>query len=251
MKILAYSLLTTTVLAIGSMTPKGCFAVETTKRDHSITRDCFKEHLKEAIATNRERRELYATLTNGESRKITRELIFAEKFGVAFMAPFYDRDAKIYQDHGINIVCDEMISPYGVPVFNQKENFKGLVPAKFISTNPKELRDRLDKALLEKGFEEVAKLTEEALAEIAQRPNFNCLMRNDLTTILKAARLAPIHKQKALALGLPSPESISRKLIKRITSILPFVDKIDKKVFAIQRQGIPFVCQDFPEATVH
>jgi|GEM_PF-4806491 len=119
------------------------------------------------------------------------------------MAPFYDCDAKIYQDHGINIVCDEMISPYGVPVFNPKENFKGIVPDKFISTNPKKLRDRLDRALEEKGFEEVAKLTSEALDEIAKRPNFNCLMRNDLTTILKAARLAPIFKQKALALGLP------------------------------------------------
>jgi hypothetical protein len=211
-------------------------------------RNCFQAHLHEAIKTNRERRDLYAELSNGKSRHLTRMLIIAEKLGL-IMAKYFDAKALEFQEQGMTIVCDELLSPRSVPEFVAMTPPVGEVPEKFISVDGKKLRRQLKKARQEKGVVEVARITEEVLNNLAVRPSFNCLIRNDLTTILKTARLLERHENQALENAVDGDvRKLSLALLDRVIAILPMVDNLDRDAFPLQKMGIAMICQDFPEA---
>ena len=48
--------------------------------------------------------------------------------------------------------------------------------------------------------------------------------------------------------GIDSDEllDLSKDLILRMSSGLPFINYYDRIAFPIQKQGIPVICQDFP-----
>ena len=229
-----------------------CYAVVTAdeiRHDRRHNQNCFQAHLLEAIHTNTERKQLYANLTDGKSKKITRELLLAERLGLV-MAYYFDMRSRPFQVKGMTIMCDELISSRSVPEFQSYAAPRGFVPETFIPVNGRALKKILKKALKEKGLEEVGRITQEKLNELAKRPSFNCLMRNDLTTIVNTSRLTKLHMQEAKALGLKSSQSLSLALLNRVIAILPFVDDIDRRVFPMQKAGIPMICQDFPEASL-
>ncbi|MBI2519848.1 MAG: hypothetical protein HYV97_05515 [Bdellovibrio sp.] len=218
------------------------------RQDRRNNQDCFQAHLLEAIHTNMERKNLYAKLTDGKSKKITHMLLLAERFGLV-MAFYFDVRSRPFQKKGMTIMCDELISPRSVPEFQSFAAPRGFVPDKFISADGRAFKKELKKALKEKGLDEVARLTQAKLDELAKRPSFNCLMRNDLTTIVNTARLTKQHMEKAKTLGIKSSKSLSLALLNRVIAILPMVDDIDEDAFPLQKAGIPMICQDFPEAS--
>jgi len=209
--------------------------------------NCFQIHLKTAIVTNRERRQRYADLSHGKSKKISRILIFVEKIGL-LMAKKYDSKSLPYIERGMTVLCDELLSPRPIPEFEAYVEPTGYVPEKFISSGGTKLTRQLSHALKHNGFAAVAQIAKDKLNELKLRPSFNCLLRNDMTTIYKASSLAPKYIAQSKALGLESTEKLYRKFLKSVISILPFVDGIDRQAFPIQKQGVPIICQDFPEA---
>ncbi len=218
------------------------------RQDRRNNQNCFQAHLLEAIHTNMERKDVYADLTNGKSKTITHQLLLAERFGL-IMAYYFDVRSRPFQKKGMTIMCDELISPRPVPVFQIYAAPRGLVPEKFMPADGSGLKKELKKALKEKGLDEVGRITQAKLDELAKRPSFNCLIRNDLTTIVNTARLAKQHIEEAKRLGIKSTESLSLALINRVIAILPMVDAIDKDAFEIQKAGVPMICQDFPAAS--
>lgn len=68
----------------------------------------FALHLEEAIAINEGRMPIYAQLTHGKSKRISRKLIAWEK-GLLPYAYSLDRQAKKYQEEGIPIVQADFV----------------------------------------------------------------------------------------------------------------------------------------------
>lgn len=213
-----------------------------------LNRDCFQAHLYEAIRTNRERRSDYARLSDGKSRGLTRELIFAEKLGIPFMAKIFDRKAKKFQKKGLTIICDELLSPRSVPDFVEFTPPVGEVPENFKPVGARKLKRVLKQARRQGDLDKVVSVTEEVLIELMKTPSFNCLIRNDLTTILKAAHLVKKHESAASSEDAKGVRKLSLSLLDSVIGILPMVEKLDRKAFALQKQGVAIICQDFPEA---
>ncbi|HAZ14758.1 MAG: hypothetical protein A2X86_10505 [Bdellovibrionales bacterium GWA2_49_15] len=237
MKLLALLLMMATATAAE-------FPAPTTK----YTKNCFKEHLKEALQTNRNRIDKYTKAHKG-TRKIVNGLIIAETFGLYFLAPWFDQKARYFQKHGINIICDEMISPRGIPPFLAYRAPFGEIPEEFISSNQNGFAKRLMQALNDEGPSVMLEMARQKMEELNTRPSFNCLFRNDLTTVIKTTQLMSQHIRHAQALNLKkSPRKLSLALVKRIISILPYTDNEDRKGFKYQKLGIPILCEDFPEA---
>ena len=132
----------------------------------------------------------------------------------------------------MTIICDELISKRPVPDFYDYTPPMDIY-AKFIPSNGKKISKELLKALRAMDFNQVAEISGIKLRELRSRPNHICLVRNDLTTIYKAARNAKKHDNQARSLGLKSTLKISKKLIESVILIL----------------GVANICQDFPEAS--
>ncbi|HAZ12883.1 MAG: hypothetical protein A2X86_08840 [Bdellovibrionales bacterium GWA2_49_15] len=240
--------LTLVALLQGPSSYANLITADEIRQDRRNNQDCFQAHLLEAIHTNMERKELYKDLTKGKSKKITHMLLLAERFGLV-MAYYFDVRSRPFQKKGMTIMCDELISTRPVPPFQAYAAPRGLVPDKFMPANGRALAKQLKKALKEKGLEEVGRITQAKLAELALRPSFNCLIRNDLNTIVNTARLTNQHIEESKRLGLKSSESLSLALLNRVIAILPMVDSIDEDAFPLQKAGVPIICQDFPEAS--
>jgi hypothetical protein len=207
--------------------------------------NCYYRHLLEAINTNKSRFKDYARLTRGKSRKVHLKLLSGEILGLA-IAKWFDFKAKKYQKEGMTIICDELISKRSVPEFYEYTPPTDIY-AKFISSNGKKISKDLLKAVRAMDFDRVADIAGRKLMELRSRPSHNCLVRNDLTTIYKAARYAKKHDNQARSLGLKSTLNISQKLIESVILILGTADDVDRQVFPMQKNSVAIICQDFPE----
>ena len=170
---------------------------------------CFETHLVEAIHLNEERAERYAALTDGASRAVSRTLIASEKV-TRFVAARFDRRAIPWQQHGVSIMCDEMVPMDLAPAFRAS----GPIPTtEFRKRGSFLLAAKLAAELTFGGFGAIARELEQELAELQATPDYHCMLRHILESMLRAANLAAQHEADARALGLESPHKLSRDFI--------------------------------------
>lgn len=84
--------------------------------------NCFKDHLKEALHINNERRPLYSKLSSGESDLVSSSLIFSEKLLLFFGKwGFFDFDLQFEDElkYGLQITCDTFVKMDKVPTFKE------------------------------------------------------------------------------------------------------------------------------------
>jgi len=206
------------------------------------SRGCFETHVVEAIEINQQRKPLYAELTDGESKPISRGLILFEQ-SIVLPAKLIDARAEKWQEAGLAIGCDEFVPISLTPEFRSqvdpptesRESHSGLA-----------LAAELKLAFALGGYDRLRGELEEELAELAEQPAYNCLLRHFLESLLRGANLAPIHAARAEELGLDSPDAISRDLILLQIAGLPVATKLDADAEEIQAAGIPILCQDVP-----
>lgn len=210
------------------------------------TRDCFQYHMKEAVVRNIERKQSYADLTNGWSKRITLLMINIERATLPIAKRFDDR-ARYFQEQGIPIICDELVAPMvHAPVFKAYTPLQGEVPEWFTSAGGKQIKKRLLAAFKEKGAAKLIPELDVEINKLAKTPSFHCLLRNEMRAIRRVAQLIPVHEEQAARLGIESPRGISEDLIDTWLKALPFADWVDSQVFWMQKQGVAMICQDFP-----
>ena len=96
------------------------------------------------------------------------------------------------------------------------------------------------------GFAGLSAELEHKLEELGETPNFHCMLRHLLESILRISNLAPIHEQKAEAIGMLSTRALSLLLVRLHLLTLEFGVQLDRFAAPVQADGVPIICRDVP-----
>ncbi|MFZ5478002.1 MAG: hypothetical protein ACOZNI_14605 [Myxococcota bacterium] len=199
--------------------------------------DCFRAHLEEAIALNEARAPLYAALSEDAAR-VSRELVAVERAAMP-LAEHLDRAARPWQAAGVGVMCDEFVSMSEAPAFAESG---AVAPAPRL--RPVASGARIARGMRREGFAGASVAIE---AELAALPEGRaCMTRHVLESMLRAANLAPVHVAEAAALGLASPESLSRTFLVAQIASLPEAARLDRLAAPVHARGVPMLCNDVP-----
>ena len=214
----------------------------------STKQECFREHLREAIAINKARRPLYARLSNYHSTEISDRLIAGEQLAkfASYLFHNFDARAESYQEKGINIVCDEFVSMSLTPRFEAYGPLPHPDLRHFHELDPYIIRRSLSRAI-DDGYPQTVAAAKHWINVIEKSDvRFNCMTRHLLESVGRIAKLAPGHIQKSKSLGLKSPARLSNSMISSHLLMLPESVALDVLAAPIQAQGIQILCQDVP-----
>lgn len=197
---------------------------------------------------NKKRRPLYIKLTNYQSREISERLIAGEqlaKFG-SYLFYNFDGDAEIYQRNGINIVCDEYVPMALTPAFQEVSPLPHPDLRYFKELDAYRLRKRIVRAQ-RKGYDELVATARAIIHEIeTPQKGFNCMTKHLMESIGRIAKFAPIHAASAREKRLPSPLSLSDRMISAHLIMLPEAIEVDVLAAPLQANGVAILCQDVP-----
>ncbi len=219
-----------------------------TSKPVSSLKECFREHLREAIAINKARRPLYAQLSNFHSNEISDRLIASEQLAkfASYLFHNFDSQAERYQEKGINIVCDEFVSMSLTPEFKASGPLPHPDLLEFQELDPYMIRRSLVRAI-DDGYPQTVAAARHWISVIEKTDaRFNCMTRHLLESVGRIAKLAPRHIKKAKTLGLKSPAHLSDSMISAHLLMLPESVALDTLAAPIQAQGIQILCQDVP-----
>lgn len=82
----------------------------------------FHQHIREAIACNKQRRKLYASISNNRTRPLSNFLIWTEYLTLP-IAKYYDRRGKKFNENGIMIVQEDFV-PMDIAPYDQDVQFR-------------------------------------------------------------------------------------------------------------------------------
>jgi hypothetical protein len=209
---------------------------------------CLSNHLLNAMSLNQSRKPLYSKLTGGRSEPVSDQLLLFESVGLV-PAFYYDFLASPFQKAGIPILCQELISMGTVRNFSASDALgtNALSAESFEAIDSGAIEAEIRGAYRAGGFEAVAGATEARLQKLQSVPQYHCLIRHFLSSILRTANLAPLHESQANAVGYgQSPEALSWSFIELQLLGLDELEEIDELAAPIQAQGVPILCQDVP-----
>ncbi|MBA4158227.1 MAG: hypothetical protein H0X65_12220 [Gemmatimonadetes bacterium] len=207
------------------------------------TPGAFERHLLEAVELNRHRAPLYAQLTNGQSRAISRSLIRYERLLIP-VARWFDRRAEPYHRAGVPLLEEAFVSMERTPEW---------LPYREPSSYRPRLRPRggriareVRRAFRQRGFPGAAAALERHLGLLATEPSYHCMLRHLLESTLRITVLAPEHDRLARELGLRSPLGISSRLLRLHLCGCGSSVRLDARAAPLQARGIALIGQDVP-----
>jgi hypothetical protein len=205
---------------------------------------CMARHLREALRLNKERMPLYAELTGGRSRAISRRLIWAERFSMP-VAWYVDWRARKFQRLGIPVVCADFEPMERTPAFRPRSGDPPPLSA-FAPVNPRRTARAVERAYRADGFAGAGEALEREIEALSQVPGFHCMTRHLLESALRITNGAWRYAADAEARGVASPAPLSRTLLSMHLTTLGEAARLDQRAAPLQAEGIPIVCQDVP-----
>lgn len=203
------------------------------------------DHLLEAIKINYQRRKLYSSITSGRSNKISILMIGLEVLSLP-TSMWLDSEGKKWQKLGIPLMAYEFIPMDQTPCFKNTFPFE---IEKLDSLPPFEV-NALIKLLTQemklRNYEQLIKLSDEKLRELAQWPHVHCMKRHILESLIRCANLTIMHLKRAQELTLIFDLKASHFLLDGHIKSLLGSHYIDKLAFPLQNKGVPIIFQDVP-----
>ena len=203
----------------------------------------FERHLWEAIALNRERAPLYAEVSSGESRSLSRLLIAAEWLLLP-VARWFDREAAPYHRAGVPLLEAVFVPMSGAPAFGSV-HLAAADAVRTTSPDPSGIRQHVRRAYREASFTGAR----EAIADEVHRLmplGGSYLARHLLESAHRVASLAPDLITQSLERGLPSPERILARLLWLHLWGLTPAHSLDNRAGTLHARRIPILAQDLP-----
>lgn len=205
---------------------------------------CFQEHIRESIAINKERKQVYAELTGGRSNKIFNLLISYEYLTLA-PATVFDLQALSYQKNGMDLFCHEFMSMIRTPAFNPER--KVIPQEQFKPFDWKFYKNRMNEAIKHRDLVEVRKTSIEALLELKSQPSYYCFSRHLFESIYRFAHFVPLRELQASEMDLKDPTHLMFKVMKLHLLGLKDSHRIDLWAQPIQMSGTPILCSEIPD----
>ena len=208
------------------------------------SRNCAREHLRDAIKLNKLRKDMYAKQTNGKSREISRDLINIERISLLILAPLDWRSAS-FQKKGLPLLCEDFIDMAQTPSFSSERKIPALKYSEIETLDITRFKNKL-KSALDKSLDEFIEVLEMKLHELEKFPSYNCLTRHLVESLLRSAHLVEPYRAGAERLGLKDPKSILYSNLNIQIFSLNLFYKLDQKASGIQEDGVAILCQDVP-----
>lgn len=206
---------------------------------------CIVTHINEAIQLNKARKVYYTELSQGLSTQTSNALIFLEKQMLP-ISYIFDGIAKKYQKAGLDLFCEDLISMNETPSF--KNTYENGAPdvKNFKYIKRFEIYKSLKNSFKNESYESLIKTSYKWIDDLSVEPRFNCLTRHFLEAIIRSAKLAPVHIEKAHQKGMKSPRALVNRYLKSIFISFFYSVPIDETARHTQALGIPIICNDVP-----
>lgn len=211
--------------------------------------NCFRDHMKEAIKINTERKQRYADLSQGKSLEISEKLISFEKLLLFFSYTFanFDYVSDRFEKYGVHITCDDYVSMSTVTVFN--EFWPQGVPelSNYVDFNIKAAKKKLYKAYFDN--EDLKAVLDETLGllkRIEKEPRFNCMVRHALESIAQISMMAPKQEEALSKVYQTGAMALAREMAYGHIFMLDTFHELDQMAAPLSAQGLPILCQDIP-----
>lgn len=204
------------------------------------------QHLLEAIEINKERKILYARISNNRSLKISKTLIFFEKLSL-FSSYILDNIAKYWQKRNVPVMVHEFIPMDQTPKFQERFTDQNDIYSELPELNTREIQSKsmeFYKMIDYQGlYDYLDKIIE---IEMSKYPKHYCMIRHILESIRRSSLLIIQHIQRAKELKVRSPELFCRYVLKSQIKIIHSSKLLDYWAFPLQKEGIPIIYQDVP-----
>jgi hypothetical protein len=212
----------------------------------------FAGHVREAIAVNKARREVYAELSAGASKPVSRNLIAGEK-ATLIIARWLDWRAKRFNEEGIGIVRDDFIPLADLPPAETPPLYRG----RATKQQKKELcqvleayHDDLKEHLDQDDFAAAAERTREVLAEARA---FEESMGVHWAMTVHVIEQIGYAAERAEGYVQEDPEAT--KLAKRFVRVLAWglmsATTLDRMAQKSHQKGVGILVNDLPPIPFH
>lgn len=204
----------------------------------------FEGHIRDAIALNRQRAPLYAALSGGASRGLSRLLIAAEVLMLP-VARWFDWKSAPYSAAGVPILDEIFVPMSDAPEFGSVKLAND--PAlEAVWLDAAFIRRQVHGAFSARAFDGAAA----ALAGVLRAPDAalpgNDMVRHLLESAHRLATLAPRHIVRSRECGLPSPGPLLRRLFVLHLWGLDAAAMLDRRARPLHLRGVPILAQDLP-----
>lgn len=205
----------------------------------------FYVHIKDAIKLNKERALLYAGITNGRSKIVSKGLIGLE-YATVPISKYYDFRAKKYNKAGIPLFKLDFIDMAQTPAFKSLHPLPARAYRSIRKLPIYQIEKELKLALKENDLDRILEIATQQIEEINENPSYNCLTRHFLESIRRSAFLLPYYIEASHHKDLSSPKNLVKQVILIQAKSLPLVQQLDREAGPIQEKGIAILCQDVP-----
>lgn len=162
------------------------------------------------------------------------------------LTPFVDGMAVTYQEAGIPILCQDLISMSETPKFTPRNPDGKDSIHNYRRPDIKGISQTLLELYKAKAYLQMADYADKLVLELDQQPRYNCLVKHMLESIRRIATLTPVYAVKSKALNKVSSETLSRILLRSHIRVLKDSAEIDEAAAPLQADGLPIICQDVP-----
>ena len=222
------------------------FASETHESDK---RYCLSKHIKSAIKVNKKRSKKYAALTDGQSKTLSRQLIFGERLSL-ISGKFFDTWARKYQKHGIPILCKDLMKMDSIPQFTSFSVLPERSFSEIYQPNMKKMTSTIKHLIKSNQREELHYFLKNEIHKLNMNPNYYCTLRHFLESIHRTVNLTGEYERLAAKASLKSPWNGIKRYLKAQTATLKLLSVLDKKAAKFQEEGLAIFCQDLPQIPI-
>lgn len=207
---------------------------------------CFVDHLREAIDLNRARAAVYARLSEGESRSLSRRIVASELLTLGLAYPM-EAAASVYWRAGIPVLCEDFAPMAATPPVQTRLMDERPDLGAFQEVDIEAVASRVREAMASDSFAGAHAALEREIEALTVEPRFNCMTRHILESAARIAWIAPRYDALALERGVrPAPSLLSRALLELHLRSLSLTRDLDGRAAPLAADGIAIVCGDVP-----
>ncbi len=201
-------------------------------------------HLREAIALNKARAPLYAQISQGRTRTLSRRLILAE-YCLLPVAWWVDAWDGLWARRGLPVLDRAFAEMSAAPAF--RETFPETVSDQ--PFQPLEISGQIQalrQTIQEARFEDIVDQATTLLETLHTQPRYHRMTFHVVESLRRLAWLAQSSAAEAKARGLRPPLRLLRVMLQGHLWLLPRAQRLDRDAAPLQAEGIPFLYYDLP-----
>lgn len=209
----------------------------------------FTEHLRDALASNRERREYYARMSNGASRALSDHVIRLETLTLPF-ALHFDLRADRFNRQGIAIVDGDLVPMSGVLPADtppRHRSVAGKADLEKLDGWLDTYRAAVSGALAHRDFETIGRLTYDLLDRVEALEKTADAHFAMTRHVVESVGYAAQHSLAYREASKGQTDDLAARFIRLQAFGLTGTIAIDRRAQALHKRGLGIIVNDLPD----